>query len=210
MNNLFASFVALTLMATAASADSLAPTRLTDKDLDEITAGLNINTPFLAVQTNCGNCILEKQAGDPSRVSYGFAQVYNYDDTSVPADGRLVASYAGPLRIIGAGLAIGSGPNPEYGNVMASAFAGDSAARSANAGYVVSDGTVGAVAYNGPLGIVQAAGVVVEADGPFTGAYTNNPSLLSINGLGGHLVLPTGGGRQAAIEGRVSIGAPGL
>lgn len=220
MRNMLTTFVALTVMSTAASADPSAPRRLTDNALDSITAGLNIDTPFLAVQTNCGSCSMGKQTGDPGKFSHASSGVYNLLDD--PADGKLVASYAGPLRIIGAGLATGTGSvagaNPMYANVVADAGAGAggsgddifSFTRGAYAYGLTGDGTVGAVAYNGPLGIMQAAGVVVESESPYFGAVTDNPSLLSINGLGGVLVLPTGGGRQAAIEGRLSIGAPGL
>ncbi len=216
MNKLHALLATLSVMTTAVSANAMEPTQLADDDLDKITAGLNIDTTYFNLQTNCSNCIIYDTVSNGRKVSEGFALVHSFDNPDGPARG-VTASYAGPLHIVGAAFATGSGPSDPYAgyNVLAQSFARSSpcCAESALAYAGVRNGTAATVAYNGPLGIVQAGAGLAEGEAPdpySAGASSQNPSLLSINGLGGVLVLPTGGGRQAAIEGRLSIGAPGL
>ena len=189
--------VALAAMTAAALADPSAPTRLSESQLDTITAGLNIDTPNFFAVTGCNTCIQYKENSGTNRLAASYA--ISFDD----ADSGSAAGYAGPLGILALGAA--------NGNSLGLASAGGQDADGiAYAGAQAGGGQGVAGVYNGPLGILKVGAAAAKGAGAQTNAETLAASPLSLENLGGTLNVPLGGGKNGSVTLMVGIGVPGL
>lgn len=203
MRYVLTSCVALAAMTAAALADAPSPTRLSESQLDTITAGLNIDTQNFAILTGCSSCIAQRVAGLPT-TPYSGGLGYNYSPSPAAGDDAWVAGYAGPLRVLGVGAAGGDGysySSGAAGKVYSHEGGGTASAR---------DGQALAAGFSGPLGGLTLGASGAVGQDAATGASAQSSSGLSLNNLGGTLNLPIGGGKNASFSLRVGIGAPGL
>ena len=184
-------------MTAAALAEPPSPTRLSESQLDTITAGLNIDTPNFFAVNGCNTCIQYKDNSGTNRLAASYA--ISFDD----ADSGSAAGYAGPLGILALGAA--------NGNSLGGASAGGQDADGiAYAGAQAGGGQGVAGVYNGPLGILKVGAAAAKGAGAQTNAETLAASPLSLENLGGTLNVPLGGGKNGSVTLMVGIGVPGL
>lgn len=202
MRYVLTSCLAFAATTVAALADGTAPTRLGESQLDTITAGLNIDTPNLAIQTGCANCYAQRMVGDYT-TPYSGGGGTHYTSSPTADDRGWVAGYAGPLRVVGVGAAGGSGYS----------YASGSAGHYSHGGFSYAgaeDGQAIAASISGPLGgLTLGAGAAIGSNAG-ADAQAQSSSGLSLNDLGGTINVPIGGGKKAAFSLRVGIGVPGL
>ncbi len=176
MRYVLTSCVALAAMTAAALADAPSPTRLSESQLDTITAGLNIDPRNFFAVTGCNTCIQYKENSGTNRLAASYA--ISFDD----ADSGSAAGYAGPLGILALGAA--------NGNSLGGASAGGQDADGiAYAGAQAGGGQGVAGVYNGPLGILKvgAAGEPSQRGRRLGLAQTIEPAQRIDRGLGAAL-----------------------
>ncbi len=194
--------VALAAMTAAALADAPSPTRLSESQLDTITAGLNIDTQNFAILTGCSSCFL---GGYRSSLVPGIATSSGGWADDASSNGSAVA-YNGPLGMLAGGAGSGSGPSGGWAGIQE----GDTWVADAYGESFFGGGTGGgALAYRGPLGIVHLAAAAAEGDWGYSRASAGAYQPLSVNSLGGTISVPTGGGNNASLTIMTAFRAPG-
>lgn len=195
--------VALAAMTAAALADAPSPTRLSESQLDTITAGLNIDTQNFAIQTGCSSCEVFHYG---ATLIPGFWTQGSAESNDAKSNGWAVG-YNGPLAMLGGGAGSGSGSSGGAGGVYPP-IGEEGKGRALGSGFV-DGGTGGGFGYRGPLTAFQlGVGASVGKDA-YSAAAAGAGKPLSLNDVGGTISVPTGGGKSASLTVMTGFSAPG-